>query len=914
MLQHDAAMTKHKGGGGGVDPITSAKSKSAMEAEDARRAAALAEAQHRDEALARLRELSRQSYLDKRETQQVQLLEQELADEERLFGNEQLSRHEEATLRYKKKLLALVKDKQRLAELDQQPHYVVPDAYVEQKERQARDKQQRDLAARFAAPQDAPTETFQRDDEWERTQLRAARVERNKHKGKGEGEGEAEGEALDEFDDNYGFLLDETQIDFVLHTRLEGIQPPPQPDARTVAREAHARQMESLQASRATLPVAAYREALLEAVAAYQVLVVVGETGSGKTTQIPQYLDAAGYTGPGRKLGCTQPRRVAAMAVAARVATEMDVVLGHEVGYAIRFEDCTSANTRLQYMTDGMLIREFLVDPALSSYSVLMVDEAHERSLSTDVLFGLLKDLLRVRPELKLLISSATLDADKFSRFFDDAPIFNIPGRRFPVDIYYTKTPEADYLNAVVLTVMQIHLSQPLPGDILVFLTGQEDIEAVAEALGTVTRALAGSGSKMAELLVTPIYAALPSEMQARIFAQTPKGARKVVLATNIAETSITIDGILFVIDSGLVKQKTYQARSGLESLVVVPCSQAAANQRAGRAGRMAPGKCFRLYTRWSFEHELDLSPVPEIQRTDLASVVLMLKSLGIEDLLHFEFMDAPPADTLIRALELLYALGAVNKAGDLTKLGRRLAELPLAPMLGKAILASETFACSEEILTIVAMLSLQGSLFYRPVIKEQRQIADNLHKSFLLSCMPGGDALLLLYIYQTWVESNHSAQWCYENYVQFRALNRARAIREQLEALLVRVEVPLLSVQDTPSSTTSMTTTGEAAGRPPLEPSVAIRKALTAGFFYNVARLSRSGDSYKNLKTNQLMHIHPSSCLFRQAGSGLLPPKWILYHELVFTTKEYMRQNIEIQPEWLVEVAPHYYKDKDLK
>ena len=509
-----------------------------------------------------------------------------------------------------------------------------------------------------------------------------------------------------------------------------------------------------------------------------------------------------------------------------------------------------------------------------------------------------MKDLLRIRSDLKLLISSATLDADKFSQFFDDAPIFNIPGRRYPVDIYYAKAPEADYLNAVILTVMQIHLSQPLSGDILVFLTGQEEIEAVNETLTHITKAL---GTKISELVLAPIYASLPSEMQSKIFSPTPRGARKCVLATNIAETSITIDGIIYVIDPGLVKQKSYQPKTGLESLVVVPCSKAAANQRAGRAGRLAPGKCFRLYTRWSFDNELDDSPVPEIQRSDLSSVVLLLKSLGIHDLLHFEFLDAPPPETLIRSLELLYALGALNKTGDLTKLGRRMAELPLAPMLGKTLLASETYCCSEEILTIAAMLSLQNGLFYRPPVKEQRLIADNLHKSFILSCLPGGDPLLLLYIYQAWSEANYSQQWCYENYLQYKSLNRARTIREQLQGLLDRVEVPLLSVTNS-----SLLQKGN------LDPSVPIRKALTAGFFYNVARLSRSGEFYKNIKTNQSMFVHPSSCLFRASGSGILPPKFILYHELIFTTKEYMRQNIDIQSDWLTEVAPHYYKDKD--
>ena len=392
-----------------------------------------------------------------------------------------------------------------------------------------------------------------------------------------------------------------------------------------------------------------------------------GETGSGKTTQIPQYLFEDGYTkidGVKKKIGCTQPRRVAAMSVSARVAQEMGYKLGNEVGYSIRFEDCTSERTVLKYMTDGMLLREFLNEPDLESYSCIIIDEALERTLHTDILFGLVKDIARFRPDLKLLISSATMDCEKFSQFFDGAPIFRIPGRRFPVDIFYTKQPEADYLQAVVITVFQIHITQAL-GDILVFLTGQEEIEAAAEMITERARAL---GKKINELIVLPIYSNLPSDMQIKIFEPTPPNARKVILATNIAETSLTIDGIIYVIDPGFCKQKTYNAKTGMESLIVTPISKASANQRAGRAGRVSPGKCFRLYTLTAYEKELDDSSIPEIQRTNLGNVVLLLKSLGINDLVHFDYMDPPPHETLIMALEQLFALGALNHKAELTK------------------------------------------------------------------------------------------------------------------------------------------------------------------------------------------------------------------------------------------------------
>ncbi len=565
------------------------------------------------------------------------------------------------------------------------------------------------------------------------------------------------------------------------------------------------------------------------------------------------------------------------MSVAARVAEEMGVKLGNQVGYSIRFEDCTSEKTVIKYMTDGMLLREFLGEPDLASYSVMIIDEAHERTLHTDILFGLVKDIARFRPDLKLLISSATLDAEKFSEFFDNAPIFRIPGRRFPVHVFYTKAPEADYIDAVVVTTLQIHVTQPL-GDILVFLTGQEEIETAHEILLERSRKF---GSKIKELIIVPIYANLPSDLQAKVFEPTPPNARKVVLATNIAETSLTIDNIIYVIDPGFGKQNSYNARTGMESLIIVPISKASANQRAGRAGRVAPGMCFRLYTQWAYQHELEENPIPEIQRVNLGNVVLMLKSLGINDLIHFDFLDPPPHETLVLALEQLYALGALNHMGELTKLGRRMAEIPADPMMCKMLLASEKYKCSAEILTISCMLSNNASIFYRP--KDKIIHADTARKNFF---HPGGDHISLLNVYNQWAQTDYSTQWCFENFIQHRSMKRARDIRDQLEALLERVEIEIVSN--------------------PLD-TQAIRKAITAGYFYHTARLSKGGH-YKTVKHNQTVMIHPNSALFEDL------PRWVIYHELVFTTKEYMRNVVEIENKWLLEVAPHYYKAKELE
>ena len=440
----------------------------------------------------------------------------------------------------------------------------------------------------------------------------------------------------------------------------------------------------SIVEQRQSLPIYKLRDELIKAVNDNQILIVIGETGSGKTTQITQYLSESGFTARG-KIGCTQPRRVAAMSVAKRVSEEFGCRLGQEVGYTIRFEDCTSPETLIKYMTDGMLLRECLIDPDLQTYSCIMLDEAHERTIHTDVLFGLLKQAVQKRAELKLIVTSATLDAVKFSQYFFEAPIFTIPGRTFPVEILYTREPETDYLDASLITVMQIHLNEP-PGDILLFLTGQEEIDTACEILYERMKSM---GPDVPELIILPVYSALPSEMQTRIFEPAPPGSRKVVIATNIAETSLTIDGIYYVVDPGFVKQKVYNSKTGMDSLVVTPISQAQAKQRAGRAGRTGPGKTYRLYTERAYRDEMLATPVPEIQSTNLASTVLQLKAMGINDLLNFDFMDAPPVESLIMALEQLHSLSALDDEGLLTRLGRRMAEFPLEPSLSKMLIMS---------------------------------------------------------------------------------------------------------------------------------------------------------------------------------------------------------------------------------
>ncbi|KAL6697274.1 P-loop containing nucleoside triphosphate hydrolase protein [Trichoderma pleuroticola] len=626
----------------------------------------------------------------------------------------------------------------------------------------------------------------------------------------------------------------------------------------------------SIKEQRESLPVFAFRSQLIKAVQENQILIVVGETGSGKTTQLTQYLAEAGFADNGI-IGCTQPRRVAAMSVAKRVAEEVGCKLGEEVGYNVRFDDCTSPATRIKYMTDGMLQREILMDPDMKRYSCIMLDEAHERTISTDVLFALLKKALKRRPDMKVIVTSATLDADKFSAYFNECPIFTIPGRTYPVEILYSREPESDYLDAALVTVMQIHLTEP-KGDILLFLTGQEEIDTSCEILYERMKAL---GPSVPDLLILPVYAQLPSEMQSRIFEPAPPGSRKVVIATNIAETSITIDEIYYVVDPGFVKQNAYDPKLGMDSLVVTPISQAQANQRAGRAGRTGPGKCFRLYTEAAYQSEMLPTTIPEIQRQNLANTILMLKAMGINDLLHFDFMDPPPINTMLTALEELYALSALDDEGLLTRLGRKMADFPMEPSLAKVLIAAVDHKCSDEMLSIVAMLNLPN-VFYRP--KEKQSQADQKKSKFH---DPHGDHLTLLNVYNAWKHSGYSSPWCFENFIQARSMRRAKDVRDQLMKIMDRYKHPVVS-----------------CGRDTQK----VRQALCTGFFRNAARKDPQ-EGYKTLTEGTPVYLHPSSALFGKQA------EWIIYHTLVLTTKEYMHCTTSIEPKWLVEAAPTFFK-----
>ncbi|CAB4383540.1 unnamed protein product [Rhizophagus irregularis] len=836
---------------------------SKAESETAKRRNLADDAEARKKVLPDIRERSRQEYLRDRTDKQMKMLELGILDEDTLFKDEKLTKKEKKELELKKETLRLTKE--RLSLSGKTDDYAMPEDYITEKGKIDKKKKESVLYQRYE--EDRDQHRFVTDqDQWEqnqivKSQLKVGAQDRIKQ------------------EEQYEYVFDDQSIEFLNWDWKSNSQ-----DDEIMAKIDEAeKKAKTIEETRKSLPIYAFRDELLNAIDEFQVLVIVGETGSGKTTQLPQYLYESGYTKGGKKVGCTQPRRVAAMSVAARVSEEMGVKLGYEVGYSIRFEDCTSDKTIIKYMTDGMLLREFLTEPLLDGYNCLIIDEAHERTLHTDVLFGLVKDIARSRPDLKLLISSATLDAQKFADYFDGAPIFSIPGKPYPVQICYTKSPEANYIGAAVTTVMQLHITQQ-KGDILVFLTGQEEIETVQESLQQACRVL---GSKIRELIICPIYANLPPDMQGKIFEPTPPGARKVILATNIAETSITIDGVSFVIDPGFVKQNFYSAKTRLETLEVVTCSRASATQRAGRAGRVGPGHCFRLYTKHAYANEMEENNVPEIKRTNLGNVVLTLKSIGIRDVMSFEFMDPPHEQALISALKDLSDLGALNNEGELTKLGRRMAEYPLDPMLSKTIINSEKYHCSEDVISIISMLNVQSSVFYRP--KDKKFHADKARQNFT---KPGGDHLTLLNVWEQWVDTNYSLHWCHENFIVYRSMTRARDVRDQLVSLCERTEVKLES-------------------NPNPADIVPIQKSFVAGFFMNTARLLPFGDSYQKIKFGEAgrrIYIHPSSSLFQT------PPKWVLYYELVATQKDYMRQVMEIQPQWLVEAAPTCYTKAELE
>ena len=655
---------------------------------------------------------------------------------------------------------------------------------------------------------------------------------------------------------------------------------------------------------RERLPVYRHRAELLYLLERHGVVIVVGHTGCGKTTrtcpthaEIPQYVREAGWAADGRLIACTQPRRVAASSVAARVASETRTKLGEEVGYAVRFEDCTHpTHTQIKFPTRGLLFRECMRDPLLSRYSVVMVDEAHERGVYTDLLIALLKKIRRMRPELRIVVSSATMDAEAFARYFDPAydgqatehvALLSLEGRAYPVEIAYTPAPVHNYVTAAVEAVWNIHLTQPL-GDILVFLTGRDEIQTAMQALQDRYTALPPGSLPM---LLLPLYAGLAPGEQGGVFLPAPRGTRKVVVATNVAEASVTIDGIVYVVDSGFTKVKQLDTTCGMDVLAVVPASQAALAQRAGRAGRTAPGKCLRLFPASQLA-ALPKGPTPELVRCDLAPYLLQLKALGIDNLARFDFVPpAPSAEAMASALTYLAALEALDDHGRLLPLGERLAEAPLDPMMARAVrpirltqlLYAAQVGCTEEILTIAAMTSVASpftAFEYGPSMDVHAEIA---RRKFVAE---EGDHLTLLNVYNAFVHprvGQQSPKWAAKYALAYASLRRAQTIRAQLaKYVTLHWSLPLQSSDD----------------------AVLIRKCLVAGLFKNAAQRMDDG-SFRSVHHEATLHAHPSSVLFTRAP----PERWVVFQEVTHTTKPMMRDITVVDQAWLLELAPHYYQ-----
>ncbi|CAN0208209.1 unnamed protein product [Ectocarpus sp. 6 AP-2014] len=662
-----------------------------------------------------------------------------------------------------------------------------------------------------------------------------------------------------------------------------------------------------LQTQRHALPIYRHRNSVLFAVQKHRAIVLVGETGCGKTTQIPQYLHEAGWTAGNRAVVCTQPRRVAAFTVATRVAEEMGSRLGETVGYSVRFDSRVGPATKVKFCTDGMLLREMMLDPLLTAYSVVMLDEAHERTIYNDILFGLLKKIMRKRKELRVIVASATLDAEQFRDFFETntsndanantATILSIQGRQHPVDVLYTEKPVSNYVRAAVDAALAVHSSEPV-GDVLIFLPGAEEIDAAVEMLrdhapqSATSGKWGGWGGSTAKgvgeggpLQVLPFYSALPINTQMKVFEPTRQGVRRIVVATTIAETSVTIDRIRYVIDPGFIRLPFYDPAQGFGALLTTLTSKASAKQRAGRAGRVSPGKCLRLMTEEDYHAQLPAQTIPEMQRSDLSWVVLLLKALGIDDILHFEFLSPPAAETMIRALELLYALGALDDSCRLTEpLGMTMAEFPVEPCLAKFLASAWDFGCVEDALTVAAMLSVQNPFVHpRGGGRERRERVREAMEEFAVT---EGDHITYLNVFNSFDETGNDSEWCKENCLNHRALVRAGEIRQQLSRYCKKFAPPGQHVSSCGDDVN------------------ALRRCLVAGFFANVAKLSPDG-RYRTVRDSTVVAIHPSSVL-AHFGS---PPEWILFNEISKTSQLFARDVSVVDPRWLIELAPHFYE-----
>jgi ATP-dependent helicase HrpA len=620
------------------------------------------------------------------------------------------------------------------------------------------------------------------------------------------------------------------------------------------------------------LPISARVVDIATAIHDHPVVIVAGATGSGKTTQLPKIALAMGR-GLTKRIGVTQPRRIAATSVAARVASELESPLGTDVGYQVRFDDHTSPATYVKFMTDGILLAEIQGDPLLSAYDTLIIDEAHERSLTIDFLLGWLKRVLPQRPDLKVVVSSATLETDRFSAFFGGAPVVQVEGRTFPVEVLYEPpADDVDLGDAVADAVANITSLDPR-GDVLVFLPGEREIREAETRL---------HARSLRHTVVQPLYARLSAGEQARVFQSIPQ--RRVILATNVAETSLTIPGIVYVVDAGLARLSRYDPRSGTTRLQIEGISQASADQRKGRCGRVREGICVRLYDEQSFAARQAFTD-PEIKRTGLAGVILRMKALGLGDVEDFPFLDPPNGKAIAEGYRVLEELGALDEKRVLTPLGQRLARFPTDPRVGRMILAGAEHGVLREVLVIAAALNVQDP---RERPREAQQRADDAHRPFRDE---SSDFVTLLRIWEFVREAERRStsnlrRVCKETFLSFLRVREWGEIHRQLEEVVrdLRLE----------SKTAAKRTAGEGHE--------ALHMALLTGLLSKIGRWSADHKMYVGAKQTRFA-IHPSSALARK------PPAWLMAFELVETTQLFARTAAKIEPEWLETAAPHLLK-----
>ena len=650
----------------------------------------------------------------------------------------------------------------------------------------------------------------------------------------------------------------------------------------------------------AELPVVERREDILAAIRDHQVVVVAGETGSGKTTQLPKMCLELGR---GRKglIGHTQPRRLAARSVAGRLAEELSVPLGEQVGYQVRFNDQSSPNTLVKLMTDGILLAETQHDPLLLRYDTLIIDEAHERSLNIDFLLGYLKRLLPKRPDLKVIITSATIDVERFAAHFGSpntpAPVVEVSGRTFPVDVHYRplvrseededdRTLQEGILHAVreVETIEREKGWLHGPRDVLVFLPGEREIRETADTLRR-------ADLKGTEIL--PLYARLSNEEQNRVFA--PHRGRRIVLATNVAETSLTVPGIRYVIDPGLVRISRYSYRAKIQRLPIEPVSQASANQRKGRCGRIAEGVCIRLYDEEDFLSRPAFTD-PEIQRTNLASVILSMLALKLGNIEDFPFVDPPDGRFVKDGFRLLFELGAVNDKQQLSALGRKLAKLPIDPRLARMVLAGAERGSLRDVLVGVSALAIQDP---RDRPADKRQAADQAHQR---GHDPDSDFVALLNLWhgienaREALSGNQLRRWCRDHYINYLRMREWHDTFRQLRQLLrdMDIEVPAPLPRDENESE-------EQAKQARRKTSGKLHQALLSGLLSNLGTLLENRE-YLGARNRKFM-IHPGSGLAKKT------PKWVMAFELIETTKLFARTVAKIDPQWIEPQAQHLVK-----